>query len=91
MEKAPNRTTAAALLVLGAIAALACVSAIGAATTLVVMETSGEPDVVVPHDQECAVVAWKSGEVHCFRGGFAANDSRRRGDLAVVTQAGYAR
>lgn len=91
MGNLPNRTTPLALLVLGAITALACVSAIGAVTTLVVLAANPEPEAMVTHDRDCAVVAWKSGEVHCFRGGFAGTDKPGRGDLAVVTQAGSAR
>jgi len=83
-----NRITSLALMALGAITALACVSAIGAVTTLVVMAMGTEPEAVRPHDRDCAVVAWKSGEVHCFRGVFAGADRSERGDLAVVTQAG---
>ena len=65
----PNRTTSLALIALGVVAALACVSAIGAATTLVVMamNDSHPAEAVVPYDRECAVVAWKSGSIHCFR------------------------
>ncbi len=84
-----NRISSLALMALAAMAALACVSAIGAVTTLVVMATNAES--MVPHDRECAVVAWKSGEVHCLRGNFAGTDKPQRGDLAVVTQAGSAR
>jgi len=91
MRRLSKRNTSLALIALGAITALACVSAIGAATTLVVMAMSPEAEVVVPYDRDCSVVAWKSGEIHCFRGGLAANDRPSRGDLAVVTQAGFAR
>ena len=91
MRNLTNRTTSLALLALGAITALACVSAIGAATTLVVLAANGEPEALPTHERECALVAWKSGEVHCFRGAFAANDIPSRGDLAVVTQAAFAR
>ena len=91
MRNLTNRTTSLALLALGAITALACVSAIGAATALVVIAMNGEPEAMVSYDRDCAAVAWKSGEIHCFRGSLAANDSSPRGGLAVVTQAGYAR
>ena len=91
MRNLTNRTTSLALLALGAITALACVSAIGAATTLIVMATNQEPDALVPHERECAVVAWKSGEIHCFRGDFAGSGKPGRGDLAVVTQVASAR
>src|SRR5690349_24894885 len=65
----PNRTTSLALMVLGVVAALACVSAIGAATTLVVMamHDSAPAETVARYDRDCAVVAWKSGSIHCFR------------------------
>jgi hypothetical protein len=65
-------------MVLGAIAVLACVSAIGAATTLVVMAVNDpEPArAVVRYDRECAVVAWKSGSIHCFRNIAQADPAR---------------
>src|SRR6185503_3715179 len=65
----PNRTTSLALMALAAVAALACVSAIGAATTLVVLAVNDQQpaDPVVLYERECALVAWKSGSIHCFR------------------------
>jgi hypothetical protein len=65
----PNRTGSLALMALGVVAALACVSAIGAATTLVVMAMNdSEPaQAVASYERDCAVVAWKSGSIHCFR------------------------
>lgn len=89
MGKLANRTTSLALLVIGALTAMTCVSAIGAVTTLVVMATNAE-EALVPHDRDCAVVAWKSGEVHCFRGVFAGTGRAQIGELAVVTPAGAA-
>ena len=69
MGNLPNRTTSLALTALAAVAALACVSAIGAATTLVVFAVNdpqpAEP--VVLYERECALVARKSGSIHCFR------------------------
>ena len=66
-------------------------SAIGAATTLVVIAMNGEPEAMVSYDRDCAVVAWKSGEIHCFRSDFAGSGKPGRGDLAVVTQVASAR
>jgi len=91
VRKLSNRKTSLALVVLGAITALACVSAIGAVTTLVVMAANSETDAGTARDRECAVVAWRSGEIHCFRSAVAGSGKPGRGDLAVVTQAGSAR
>ena len=78
MGNLPNRITSLALIALGAVAALACVSAIGAATTLVVIAVNDSKPVeaVVPYDRECSVVAWKSGSIHCFRTMAQADSSR---------------
>ena len=78
-------------MVVGAIMALACLSAIGAVTTLVVMAASTGPEAVAAHDRECAVVAWKAGEFHCFRSVFAGTEKPERSDLAVVAQASSGR
>lgn len=69
MGNLPNRTTSLALTALAAVAALACVSAIGAATTLVVLAVN-DPQPAEPvalYERECALVARKSGSIHCFR------------------------
>src|SRR5258706_5366846 len=84
----PNRTTSLALMVLGVLAVIACVSAIGAATTLVVMAMNdSEPaEAVSLHDRDCAVVAWKSGSVYCFRSnGMASSADKpaRRGPVVI--------
>jgi len=77
---------------LGALAGLACVSAIGAATTLVVMAMhDSEPaETVVAYNRECTVVAWKSGSVYCFRSNSlagGADKSARRGPVVTQTVA----
>ena len=56
-------------MVLGAVTALACVLAIGAATTLMflALDVSAPAGAVAVSDADCAVVAWKSGSIHCFR------------------------
>jgi hypothetical protein len=78
------------LIVLGAVAALACISAIGAATTLVVVAMD-QP----AHTESggCAVVAWKTGMTHCFRNerGEGSNTARYRPAVVVQAQAGPAR
>lgn len=74
-------------MVVGAVAALACVSAIGAATALVVLalEASEPAGAVATNDADCAVVAWKSGSVHCFRSvAGEANRPARRGAVVVI-------
>lgn len=92
MDASGKRAGSLALMVVGAIMALACVSAIGAATTLVVMAIdTGPAEAIVPHDRECSVVAWKAGELHCLRGVFAGTHGPARGESAVVAQAVSAR
>jgi hypothetical protein len=84
VDSLPNRTTSLALVALGAIAALACVLAIGAVTTLVVMAA----DTSAPaQGSECNVVAWKTGTVHCFRNGSSEAGKPARDGPAVVVQA----
>jgi hypothetical protein len=82
----PNRTTSLALMALGVVAVLACVSAIGAATTLVVLAMNDpEPaEAVVPHDRDCAVVAWKSGSVYCFRSMAGSADKPARSGPVII-------
>ena len=74
----PNRTTSLALMALAAVAGLACVSAIGAATTLVVLAVndSQPAETVALYERECAVVARKSGSIHCFRSLAQADPAR---------------
>ena len=74
---------------LAAVAVLACVSAIGAATTLIVMAVDeSEPKVAMAtYDERCAVVAWSSGATHCFRNIAGNADMPARRGPAVVIQA----
>ena len=76
-------------MVAGAVAALACVSAIGAATALVVLalEASEPAGATAPNNRDCAVVAWKSGSVHCFHSVAGGANKLARGDAVVVIQA----
>ena len=57
-----NRAGAVALMVLGFVTALTCVSAIGAVASLVFMT----PDERAPSDGECVVVAWNTGMIYCL-------------------------
>jgi hypothetical protein len=88
-----SRAGAVALMGLGMLAALACASAIGAATALVViaMDTpaSAAPGRLTrtPQSDECAVVAWKSGTSYCFRNKSAEVNGPMRNGPAVVVQA----
>ncbi len=56
-----NRAGAVALLVLGFFIALTCVSAIGAAASLVILT----PEERVPRGGDCVVVAWNTGMIYC--------------------------
>jgi hypothetical protein len=56
-----NRAGSVALLVLGFFIALTCVSAIGAAASLVIMT----PDERTPRGGDCVVVAWNTGMIYC--------------------------
>jgi hypothetical protein len=69
MDTSGTRAGSVALLVLSAVTGLACVAAIGAATTLVFMAAgeSGPSISLAAYDANCPVVAWKSGTTHCFR------------------------
>ena len=87
MDASEKRAGSLAWMVLGAVTALACVSAIGAATTLVFLtQEASEPAGTVPtNDADCAVVAWKSGSVHCFRNAAGeASKPARRGAVVVI-------
>ena len=69
MDASEQRAGSLALIVLGAVTALACALAIGAATMLVflALDVSEPAGAVAVSDADCAVVAWKSGSIHCFR------------------------
>lgn len=56
-------------MVLGALTALACVAAIGAATVLLFLaqEATEPAGAVATSNGDCSVVAWTSGSVHCLR------------------------
>jgi len=56
-----NRVAAVALLVLGFFIALTCVSAIGAAASLVILT----PEERAPRGGDCVVVAWNTGMIYC--------------------------
>jgi hypothetical protein len=89
MDASERRAGSLALMALGAVAVLACVSAIGAATTLIVMAVDeSEPAVAMAtYDEGCAVVAWNSGTTHCFRSLADGANRPARSGPAVVIQA----
>jgi len=89
MSSPEKRAGSIALMALGAFAALACVSAIGTATTLVVfaLDTSEPVAAIAPYGAECDVVAWRWGTTHCFRGLSDGTGKSARRDAAVVVQA----
>jgi phage terminase large subunit-like protein len=72
------------LIVLGMVIALACVSAIGAVTTLVVMAMDTPASA---EGGDCGVVAWKAGMMHCFRNESSEASKPARHGPAVVAQA----
>lgn len=65
------------MVVLGAVTALACVAAIGAATALLFLAQEAiEPSgAVATSTGDCSVVAWTSGSMHCFRTVASAENS----------------
>ena len=77
-------------MVIGMIIALACASAIGAVTTLVVMAMDRPAPT---QGGECGVVAWQTGIVHCFRSesNDASKQARHGPAVVVQAQAGPAR
>jgi hypothetical protein len=78
VDNPPNQTTSLALMVLGSLATLACVTAIGAATVLVViaLDDPAPGEAVASYDRDCALVAWKSGSIRCFRNIAQADPAR---------------
>jgi hypothetical protein len=89
MDATDKRAGSLALMAISVVMALACVSAIGTVTTLVVMtlDITEPAPVVATYDAECEVVALKSGITHCLRNIFDAANMPVRRDAAVVIQA----
>jgi hypothetical protein len=86
-----SKAGATALIVISALIALACASAIGTVATLVVFAVDNPP-LHETRSGECAVVAWKTGTTYCFGDRTAEANGALAGPTVVIqAQAGPAR